>query len=267
MKHIKKIHNICIDGSHNNSDGSSGIGIYDTMNGYKVFYKIIGLKSALEAEEEALKYALMYIKKNKIERFRILTDCLSLQSEYKYKLITFEKCEDVIWIPRELNSIADSLANEGRNTNKEIYTKYKLKIESKKSYNFKIKDNDLIKKEKTSITIELNTETKTPLTEISLYIKNNFSLNAKRNLIKTLSKTSSVEIERMIFDLIFNNVEFTNSNKSKIIKNNLFLFAFSILHKNERTEMLRKIIKKYKITACPTSKEIEILLNRILKKK
>lgn len=80
----------------------------------------------------------MYIK-NKIERFRILTDCLSLQSEYKYKLITFEKCEDVIWIPRELNSIKADSTNEGRNTNKEIYTKYKLKIESKNLIILKLK--------------------------------------------------------------------------------------------------------------------------------
>lgn len=264
---IKKIHNICIDGSYNNTNGSSGIGIYDIMKEKKIFYKIIGIKSRTEAEEEALKHALIYVKKNNIEKFRILTDCYYIMSEYKHKLIKFEKCEDVIWIPRELNSIADSLANEGRNNTEEIYTKYKMKIETKKSYDFKIKNHDLVKKEKTSITIEVDTETRTPLTEISLFIKNNYSLNSKRNLIKLLSENSDLHIEKIIFDVVFNNAQINNNIKSKLIKNNLFLFAFSIIHKNERSENFKKMIKKYHITKCPNSKEIEKLLNRILKNK
>lgn len=267
MKHIKKIHNICIDGSHNRTEGSSGIGIFDTMNNQQIYYKILGLKSRNEAEEEALKYALMYVKKNKINKFRILTDCLALQSEYKNILIKFEKCEDVIWIPRELNIIADSLANKGRNSDDENFTKYKLKIKCKKSYKFNICNNDLIKKEKTSVTIELDTETRTPLTEISLFIKNNFNLNAKKNLIKTLSQTSNLDTEKLIYDFVFNSLEINNNLVRKIITNKLFLFAFSIIKKNERNEFFKKIIKKHKISNHPTSKEIELLLNRILKNK
>lgn len=259
---VKNVHNICIDGSYNFKDKMAGIGVYDDLTNKSIYFKITNLSSSFEAEEEALKYALLYVGKHlKFESFRIFTDNEQLFNFYKDKLEKIENCLNMIWIPREFNQKADELSKLGRLTNEENLIKEKIKVKIKKKINFKITDNCLEKKEKTNINITIENKIITPLknNEIALFIRNNYSYEAKKSLIIKLCNRENI-FEKNLIDMIFNDKKIV----LKPIKDNVLLnFISAILHKRERGKSLNTLICNYKLTTTPKSKEIEKLLKRI----
>lgn len=120
------LHNIYIDGSF--LDNNSGIGIYDSYNNNRLFFKINGLTSSVETEKEALKYALDYVKKENIKNFNILTDCKYIVEKFRKVLSNNKYFNDLKWIPREENTIADELATLGRLTINDYLIRTPFKI-------------------------------------------------------------------------------------------------------------------------------------------
>ncbi len=265
------LHNIYIDGSFLNNN--SGIGIYDETNNKELFFKVNGLISSIEAEKEALKYALEYVKKENIKKFNILTDCKYISEKFKKILKNNKYFNDLKWIPRELNYIADKLANQGRLTKDINLIKEKLEDNiyfrnDKNIYNFYLKNNFLFKEEhfidltlsKKNIKLKIS---QIDFDNILLDIKNIYNLESKIELLRTLS---SKHKEDLIVDCIENNILLEDLIDSNFIKeNNIFMFAFSILKKEERSKNFNYLIKKYNFSKQINKNNINNLFNKLNK--
>lgn len=266
------IHNIFIDGSY--LDNQSGIGIFDKTNGKKIFYKINNLNTSIEVEKEALKYALKYVNKENIKKFNIFTDCKYIVDKFKKKLTNINTFNDIKWIPRELNTISDELASKGRllNVNDSNLIKDSLNdndiFEEKEiliDCCFEIENNFLIKIENRFDKKISKKNNKQLITKININnfikeISNFYNFNDKISLLKSLSTND----EEIIIDSLIKDVcidDFCNSDI--LIENNLFLLAFTIINKNERSESFNNFIKKNKCSKQINQKQINFLLEKL----
>lgn len=266
------LHNIYIDGSF--LDNNSGIGIYDSYNNNRLFFKINGLTSSVETEKEALKYALDYVKKGNIKNFNILTDCKYIVEKFRKVLSNNKYFNDLKWIPREENAIADELATLGRLTtndyliktpfNDELFFKEKTIFNS---YNFYIEDNCLIKEE--NIIDKTFKKNKSYIVKNSIFLNNNLvnEIKEKYNfydkifLLKQLIKN---EKEELIIDCLENNINIEIfSDGFDYLNNILFIFAFTIINKNERNENFNNFIKKYNCSKQINQKDLLNLLKNL----
>ncbi|MCA9495878.1 MAG: ribonuclease HI family protein [Nanoarchaeota archaeon] len=123
--------NIFTDGASRGNPGNAGIGvaIYEGNSLKKEISNFLGKKTNNEAEYLAVIEALNYLKENKIATANLFSDSeflvKQLNGEYKVKAEKikplYEKVQTTLknlkvsfhWIPREDNSLADSLANKG----------------------------------------------------------------------------------------------------------------------------------------------------------
>lgn len=266
------IHNIFIDGSY--LDNQSGIGIFDETNGKKIFYKINNLNTSIEVEKEALKYALKYVNKENIKKFNIFTDCKYIVDKFKKKLTNINTFNDIKWIPRELNTISDELASKGRllNVNDSNLIKDSLNdndiFEEKEiliDCCFEIENNFLIKIENRFDKKISKKNNKQLITKININnfikeISNFYNFNDKISLLKSLSTND----EEIIIDSLIKDVcidDFCNSDI--LIENKLFLLAFTIINKNERSESFNNFIKKNKCSKQINQKQINFLLEKL----
>lgn len=119
------MHNIYIDGSSQVQNKLIGIGIYDSSNGFELSMVKTG-DNVYEAEYGALEEAIRYSKLNDIvKESRIFTDSQQIYSENRDYILSLGFV-DFIWIPRELNVVANRLSTQYKDYSKSTKTKVVL---------------------------------------------------------------------------------------------------------------------------------------------
>lgn len=174
MSKVKStIHNIYVDASvrfKNKKVNESCFGLYDSHNKFEMS-KVIKATDINDAEARGVLEALYYLKSNNLKG-RVFTDSQWAFDNMQSMFVDYE----LIWIPRELNSKADSLAGKYVN------------------YSSDVKINTVFKGDKL-----ITTETKTSkitidrLTKIKELIKviKNYPLNHRLALIKAIGESSN----------------------------------------------------------------------------
>ena len=123
------MHNIYIDGSSQVQNKLIGIGIYDSSNGFELSMVKTG-DSVYDAEYGALEEAIRYCQLNDIvKESRIFTDSTQIYNENK-DYISELGFVDFIWIPRELNVVADRLSTQYKDYSKSTKTKVVLDMKN-----------------------------------------------------------------------------------------------------------------------------------------
>lgn len=123
------MHNIYIDGSSQVQNKLIGIGIYDSSNGFELSMVKTG-DNVYEAEYGALEEAIRYSKLNDIvKESRIFTDSQQIYSENRDYILSLGFV-DFIWIPRELNVVADRLSTQYKDYSKSAKTKVVLDMKN-----------------------------------------------------------------------------------------------------------------------------------------
>lgn len=237
---MKKTNNIFIDGSYNYQTKEAGIGIYDDLFEKEMYFKINNLESPYESEEEALKYALIYVSKNlNLNLFRIFTDSEQLYNNYKNKIEKIDNCLNMIWIPRSINIKADELSKLGRVTKDKNLIKNKIDFQKKK-----------IIEKREIIPLERN--------QYALFIRNNYSYEQKKRLILKLHNKSDKDEVKIVKMALENK----SLRKKNIEKNVFLLFIYAILNKNERKSVFNHLILAKKISSIPNNQNMIKILKR-----
>lgn len=190
------MHNIYIDGSSQNQNKLIGIGVYDSSNGFELSMVKNG-DSVYDAEYGALEEAIRYSKLNNIiKESRIFTDSQQIYNENRDYILSLGFV-DFIWIPRELNTIADRLSTQYKNYSKSTKTKVVLDM----------KNNTLTKTTKIKETTSIKSLNK----EQIIQSLNEFSLEKRMKLVEKLKDTSAVN--KTIWNYYFNGVSAISKNK------------------------------------------------------
>ena len=188
------MHNIYIDGSCQVNNKLIGIGIYDSTTKFELSMVKDG-NNVFDAESEALEEAIRYCQLNGIvKESRIFTDSKEVHKVYFDYVISIGFSE-FIWIPRELNSVADKLSTGYKEYTKSTRTKISLN------------NNVIIKTTKIKETTKVKSLSKTEIIEKL----NEFSEEKRMKLIyklKDLTKSN-----KCIYDYYF-------ANGGKVGKNN-----------------------------------------------
>lgn len=120
------MHNIYIDGSCQVNNKLIGIGIYNSTTKFELSMVKDG-NNVFDAESEALEEAIRYCQLNDIvKESRIFTDSKDVHRTYIDYVLSLGFSE-FIWIPRELNSVADKLSTGYKEYSKSTKTKISLK--------------------------------------------------------------------------------------------------------------------------------------------
>lgn len=190
------MHNIYIDGSSQYQNKLIGIGVYDSSNGFELSMVKTG-DNVYEAEYGALEEAIRYSKLNNIvEESRIFTDSQQIYSENRDYILSLGFV-DFIWIPRELNTVADRLSTQYKNYSKSTKTKVVLDM----------KNNTITKTTKIKETTSLKSLNKEQIIEHL----NQYSVEKRMKLIEKLKDISSVN--KTIWNYYFNGVQTISKNK------------------------------------------------------
>ena len=206
------MYNIFIDGSYNHKNKLIGIGVYNSTNGFELAMVKDG-DNVSEAEYEALQECLRYCKMNNItEVSRIFTDSKEIHEMY-YESVIREGIKEFIWIPRELNSIADKLSSSYKQYTKNIKTNI-------------IFDNNCVIK-----TTKIKEISKSLSKDELIDLLNTFSIDKKMSLINKMGKLS--KNNSRIYKYYFNN---TGKVSSKL-KTKSFYLLIPLLIENIRCDL------------------------------
>jgi len=206
------MYNIFIDGSYNHKNKLIGIGVYNSTNGFELAMVKDG-DNVSEAEYEALQECLRYCKMNNItEVSRIFTDSKEIHEMY-YESVIREGIKEFIWIPRELNSIADKLSSS--------YKQYTKNIKTNISF-----DNNCVIK-----TTKIKEISKSLSKDELIDLLNTFSIDKKMSLINKMGKLS--KNNSRIYKYYFNN---TGKVSSKL-KTKSFYLLIPLLIENTRCDL------------------------------
>ena len=188
------MNNIYIDGSCQVNNRLIGIGIYNSTTKFELSMVKDG-NNVFDAESEALEEAIRYSELNGIvKESRIFTDSKEVHKVY-FDYVLSLGFSEFIWIPRELNSVADKLSTGYKEYTKSTRTKISLN------------NNVIIKTTKIKETTKVKSLSKTEIIEKL----NEFSEEKRMKLIyklKDLTKSN-----KCIYDYYF-------ANGGKVGKNN-----------------------------------------------
>ena len=119
------MHNIYIDGSCQVNNKLIGIGIYNSTTKFELSMVKDG-NNVFDAESEALEEAIRYCQLNNIvKESRIFTDSKDVHRVYIDYVLSLGFSE-FVWIPRELNTVADKLSTGYKEYSKSTRTKISL---------------------------------------------------------------------------------------------------------------------------------------------
>ena len=218
------MHNIYIDGSSQYQNKLIGIGVYDSSTGFELSMVKTG-DNVYEAEYGALEEAIRYCQLNDIiKESRIFTDSTQIYNENRDYILSLGFV-DFIWIPRELNTVADKLSTLYKNYSKSTKTKVVLDM----------KNNTITKttkiKERTSIN-SLNKE------QIIEHL-NRYSIEKRMKLIEKLKETSAVN--KTIWNYYFNGVKTISKNKKNTYFKLIPLLIPDTKNKKNKHNLLNEI--------------------------
>lgn len=173
------MNNIYIDGSYCENTKIVGIGIYNSTTKYTLSLASDG-NSPFEAEALALEECIRYCMYNDIvQTSRIFTDCLPLYNSRRQEVLSYG-FKDFIWIPRELNTIADKLSSN-----------YK-----------KLRDNKKIDTDCVVKTSKITKVTRSLTKEEIVYFLSKYNSSSRRVLV---SKLVNSDKRKAVYDYYFNN--------------------------------------------------------------
>ena len=189
------INNIYIDGSSQHKNGIIGIGIYNSSTGFELSLVKDG-KDVYEAESEALEECIRYCQLNGIvKNSRIFTDSKHVHINLKEYVLELGFV-DFIWIPRELNTVADRLS-----TSYKEYTK-------SSTIKISLNNNTVIKTTKIKETTKLKSLSKVQIIECL----NQFSTEKK---MKLLEKLNTSICNKNVWNYYFRNAKIPCKAKRK----------------------------------------------------
>lgn len=218
------MHNIYIDGSSQHNNKLIGIGVYDSSNGFELSMVKNG-DSVYDAEYGALEEAIRYCQLNGIIReSRIFTDSTQIYNENKDYILSIGFV-DFIWIPRELNTVADRLSTQYKDYSKSTKTKVVLDI----------KKNTITKTTKIKEITQVNTLSK----EQIIQSLNEFSIEKRTKLIEKLRDTSSVN--KTIWNYYFGDAKVISKNKKNTYFKLIPLLISDTKNKKNRANLLNEI--------------------------
>ena len=218
------MHNIYIDGSSQNQNKLIGIGVYDSSNGFELSMVKTG-DNVYDAEYGALEEAIRYSKLNNIvKESRIFTDSQQIYSENRDYVLSLGFV-DFIWIPRELNTIADRLSTQYKNYSKSTKTKVVLDM----------KNNTITKTTKIKETTSLKSLNK----EQIINQLNEYSVEKRMKLIEKLKDISSVN--KTIWNYYFNGVQTISKNKKNTYFKLIPLLIPDTKNKKNKHNLLNEI--------------------------
>ena len=218
------MHNIYIDGSSQNQNKLIGIGVYDSSNGFELSMVKTG-DNVYDAEYGALEEAIRYSKLNNIvKESRIFTDSQQIYSENRDYVLSLGFV-DFIWIPRELNTVADRLSTQYKNYSKSTKTKVVLDM----------KNNTITKTTKIKETTSLKSLNK----EQIINQLNEYSVEKRMKLIEKLKDISSVN--KTIWNYYFNGVQTISKNKKNTYFKLIPLLIPDTKNKKNKHNLLNEI--------------------------
>jgi len=218
------MHNIYIDGSSQVNNKIIGIGIYDSTTKFELSMVKDG-NDVFDAESEALEEAIRYCQLNGIvQESRIFTDSKEVHRMYIDYVLSLGFSE-FIWIPRELNVVADKLSTLYKNYSKSTKTKIVLDI----------KTNVVTKTTKIKETTSLNNLNK----EQIIQSLNDFSLEKRMKLLEKLKETSAVN--KTIWNYYFNGVRTISKNKKNTYFKLIPLLIPDTKNKKNKANLLNEI--------------------------
>lgn len=190
------MHNIYIDGSSQVQNKLIGIGIYDSSNGFELSMVKTG-DNVYEAEYGALEEAIRYSKLNDIvKESRIFTDSQQIYSENRDYILSLGFV-DFIWIPRELNVVADRLSTQYKDYSKSTKTKVVLDM----------KNNTITKTTK----IKESTSLKSLNKEQIIEHLNQYSIEKRMKLLEKLRDNSAAN--KTIWNYYFGSAKIISKHK------------------------------------------------------
>lgn len=188
------MHNIYIDGSSQVQNNLIGIGVYNSTTKFELAMVKNG-KDVFEAESEALEEAIRYAQMNNIvKESRIFTDSQQVYNELKDYVLSLG-FSDLIWIPRELNTVADKLSTAYKSYSKNVSTKISLK------------DCTVTKTTKIKETTNLKSLDKKEIVNLL----NEFSLEKRTKLIDKLKDATNVN--KAVWNYYFGDAKVISKNK------------------------------------------------------
>ena len=181
--------------------------------------------SVYDAEYGALEEAIRYCKLNNIiKESRIFTDSQQIHSENREYVLNLGFV-DFIWIPRELNTVADKLSTQYKNYSKS--TKIKVLLD--------VKNNTITKTTKIKETTSLKSLNK----EQIIQSLNEFSLERRMKLLEKLKDTSAVN--KTIWNYYFNGVSVISKNKKNTYFKLIPLLIPDTKNKKNKANLLNEI--------------------------
>lgn len=218
------MHNIYIDGSSQVQNKLIGIGVYDSSTGFELSMVKTG-DSVYDAEYGALEEAIRYCQLNNIvKESRIFTDSTQIYNENKNYILDLGFV-DFIWIPRELNTVADRLSTQYKDYSKSTRTKVVLDI----------KKNTITKTTKIKEITQVNTLSK----EQIIQSLNEFSIEKRTKLIEKLRDTSSVN--KTIWNYYFGTATVISKNKKNTYFKLIPLLISDTKNKKNKANLLNEI--------------------------
>ena len=218
------MHNIYIDGSSQVQNKLIGIGVYDSSTGFELSMVKTG-DSVYDAEYGALEEAIRYCQLNNIvKESRIFTDSTQIYNENKAYILELGFV-DFIWIPRELNTVADRLSTQYKDYSKNTRTKVVLDI----------KKNIITKTTKIKEITQVNTLSK----EQIIQSLNEFSIEKRIKLIDKLRDTSSVN--KTIWNYYFGTAKVISKNKKNTYFKLIPLLISDTKNKKNKANLLNEI--------------------------
>ena len=218
------MHNIYIDGSSQVQNKLIGIGIYDSSNGFELSMVKTG-DNVYDAEYGALEEAIRYCQINDIvKESRIFTDSTQIYNENK-EYISELGFVDFIWIPRELNTVADRLSTQYKDYSRSTKTKLVLDI----------KKNTITKTTKIKETTHVNTLSKEQIIEHL----NQYSIEKRMKLIEKLRDTSAAN--KTIWNYYFSSAKIISKNKKNTYFKLIPLLIPDTKNKKNRANLLNEI--------------------------
>lgn len=107
MKNSKHI--LFVDASYH-PDGSYHVSLYDTVSNGSEVLKFCTLKNIQEAEKYGILNAIIYTAKHKLEKVVICCDNENSTKDSKLNSLANKLNARIIWVPREINKVADKIA-------------------------------------------------------------------------------------------------------------------------------------------------------------